>query len=687
MRVSQRWLATIFLGSLVAVCGERPLAAGDSTTESKTRLLDHVKYLASDELEGRGVGTKGLDAAAKFIKQEFQSYGLDVTRVKGDAFQTFDMITGSTLAEPPVLTLIGPEGQRIELKPGVDFEACSFAGSGDFDAEIVFAGYAIDHKVTERTKKDDKDSEQVKFQYNDFEGVDVKGKVVIVLRRFPQQGVKDNPFSGGHGTPRFAELRSKLGEAHKRGAAAVLFVNDPYSVKQKAKTRQDNLQKSQADIATVADEYLGIDGQDSDKAKQTRQRLFEAVTRWKSLRDAAKQSNDDELMKFGYAGPGDNNPVAPAAHLTEAQVDAVLKSGLKKSLADVEAEIDSDAKPQSAIVPGWKAKGQIHVERIRSDVANVIGVIDGDGPVADETIVIGAHYDHVGRGGSNSLAPGSTEIHNGADDNASGTVALLEIARRFATRPEKPPRRLVFIAFTAEEEGLIGSARYVKEPVFPLDKTVAMFNLDMVGRLHEDKLIVYGTGTSPRWEGELNALNEQAKFKLSFKPEGFGPSDHSSFYGKKIPVLHFFTGNHPDYHRPTDDWEKINVDGMVRVVDLLEKIIVDTMRNTERPAYVEVKQPQGPGRGGGGRPYVGTIPDFSDDLPGYTISGAAPGSPAEKAGMKSGDRIVSIGGNKITGLDDFDLALRKFKGGDEVPVIVIRNEKEVSLQVTLDPPR
>jgi hypothetical protein len=683
----RRLFSRLGLTALVVLGVFGQASAADSAAETKTRLLDHVKYLASDELEGRGVGTAGLDAAAKFVKEQFAAAGLDVTRVNGDAFQKFDMITGAKLAEAPTLQLIGPDGQTIDLKPGVDFEACSFAGSGSFDAELVFAGYAVDHKVTERENPHDKDSpEKVKFQYSDFDGVDVKGKVVVVMRRFPQQGVKQNPFSGGRGTPRLAELRTKLLEANRRGAVGVLFVNDPYSVGQKEKSRQDSLNKAQGDIATLADAYLAIDGQDVDKAKEARQKLFESVTRWKSLRDAAKQPNDDELMKFGYAGYGDENPMAPAAQITQAQVDALLKGTLKKSLAELEAEIDSEAKPRSAALTGWKVKGNIQVQRVRSDVANVIGVVEGEGPLADETIVIGAHYDHVGRGGQNSLAPNSSEIHNGADDNASGTVALVELARRFAGRSQKPPRRLVFIAFTAEELGLIGSARYVKEPVFPLEKTVAMFNLDMVGRLKDDKLSIFGSGTSPRWEPELKALNEQAGFKLTFKPEGFGPSDHSSFYGKKIPVLHFFTNNHPDYHRPTDDWDKINVDGMLRVVDMLEQMIVQTLQNSERPAYVEVKQPQG-GNRGGNRPYFGSIPDFGSDLPGYSISGAAPGSPAERAGLKAGDRMISIGGNKVTGLDDFDLALRKFKAGDEAAVIVVRDGKEVELKVTLDPPR
>lgn len=315
-------------------------------------------------------------------------------------------------------------------------------------------------------------------------------------------------------------------------------------------------------------------------------------------------------------------------------------------------------------------------------------MIDGEGPLADETVVVGAHYDHVGRGGQNSLAPGSSEIHNGADDNASGTATLIELARRFGQRArQKPlPRRVVFIAFTGEELGLLGSARYVKQPVFPLDKTVAMLNMDMVGRLKEDKLIVYGTKTSPHWEESLTQFNAGTHFKLIFKPEGFGPSDHSSFYAKKIPVLHFFTGEHADYHRPSDDWDKINVDGMSRVADLMEQVLVQTIETPARPEYVEVKGVGGPSRGGS-RPYVGTIPEFGNEEPGYAISGVSPGGPGDKAGLKSGDRIVQLGSHKVKNLDEYDAALRKFAAGEEVDFVVVRDKQEVTVKVKLEAPR
>ena len=204
---------------------------------------------------------------------------------------------------------------------------------------------------------------------------------------------------------------------------------------------------------------------------------------------------------------------------------------------------------------------------------NVVGVLAGEGPLADETIVVGAHYDHVGFGGPGSLAPWTHEVHNGADDNASGTAALIEVAERLATSEKGPRRRVVFIAFTAEERGLIGSAYYCRNPRFALEKTVAMINMDMVGRLVDDKLIVYGTGTAAEFDHLMDTTAARLKFEITKHEGGFGPSDHASFYAQKIPVLHLFTGNHNDYHRPSDDVEKLNVPGMRRVVDFVADVL------------------------------------------------------------------------------------------------------------------
>lgn len=657
---------------------------GEILPETKVRLLNEIKYLASDELEGRGVGTNGLNVAADFIKRQFAEAGLAVDRVNGGAFQTFDVVTGSKLVEPNNLQLTGPDGTTIDLKIGVDVEVCSFGGSGSFDGDVVFCGYGID--TNDHHGPGIENPNQDKFIYNDFHGIDVEGKVVIVMRRNPRQSDPKSPLGAEHGISRFADLRTKMRQVAAYKAAAVLFVNDPYAGRTAAETRREALAKASAKVVTAAEEFLATDPADADKITAARNALTEAINQTKSLRQAAETANDDALMKFGYAGNGDSH-LPPAFHIPIKTCDKML-AAIKTDLAKLESEIDSDLAPRSRAVSGWKAKGVTSIEKTRADVSNVIGVIDGEGPLADETVIVGAHYDHVGRGGQNSLAPGSTEIHNGADDNASGTIALLELARRFATKAKvkAPARRLVFIAFTGEEMGLLGSARYCKNPVFPLESTVAMLNMDMVGRLKDDKLIVYGTGTSARWEMELKKANTGLEFKLIFKPEGFGPSDHSSFYAKKIPVLHFFTGEHADYHRPTDDWEKINIEGVARVADLMERIIDDTVTNKDRPDYVEVKETTRPGRGGS-RPYVGTIPEFGNEEPGYAISGVSPGSPADKAGMKGGDRIVKVGAHAVANLDDYDVALRKFAPNDEVDFVIARDKTQLTLKITLDAPR
>lgn len=664
-RGTARWIGLFVLCTLATGLW------GDAVEEAKVRILTDAKFLASDELEGRGVGTEGIVTASNYIRDQFAKAGLKLESVDGQPFQKFDLITAAKLGMPNNLEFVGPNGQRFELQMNSDFEVCAFGGSGVIDAEIVFCGYGID-------------AEDIK--YDDFAGIDVAGKAVIIMRRNPQQANDKSPFGGGHGISRHAELRTKLLNAAKHNAAAVIFVNDPYAVRKAAIDRKAAIEKAGQQVIEAAEQLEATDANDAEKLTDARKKLTDSVTRRKNLIKASETPKDDVLMAFGYAGPGEAKTTTPAVHIAQAMCDQILKPALNQTLSDLEAAIDTDLKPRSAALPGWKARGAITVERVRSDVVNVIATIEGSGPHADENIVIGAHYDHVGRGGANSLAPGSNDVHNGADDNASGTVALLELARRLAARPEKPARRLVFIAFTGEELGLLGSAKYVKDPIFPLDKTVAMFNMDMVGRLQDEKLIVFGTGTSSRWEKELKELNADRKFELSFKPEGFGPSDHSSFYGKKIPVLHYFTGNHPDYHRPSDDWDKLNIDGINRVVDYLEALVLKTAANPERPDYVEVKGAAQMGRSGN-RPYVGTIPDFSSEEPGYSISGAAGGSPADKAGLKAGDRIIKIGPHKVTGLDDFDVALRKFQAGDTVDFTVVRAGKEVPVKVTLDPPR
>ena len=634
------------------------------------RLNQDIKYLSSDELEGRGVSTKGINKAADFIKAEFSKAGLDVTRVNGDAFQKFTMSTGTKLGAKNELVLTSPDGKSYPLKYDVDFRSCSFGSAGSFEGDLVFLGYGV---------------EAPKKNYNEFEGMEVRGKVVIIMRRVPRQSDPKGPFSGPHGSvSREASLSTKVSNAYRYGASAVLVVNDPYTLK-KNHDRESKLELKRIEILEKQLKELP-----EDKKDQRSQLKSQLKKQQERLQGVQKRGPKDVLMKFGYGG-NIKNKSAPVGQLTIQACNELLKESLGQTVQEIESEIDKNLKPKSAVLKGWKAKGTIDIAKIETEVKNVIGVLEGEGPLKEETIVIGAHYDHVGYGGFGSLLPGSTDIHNGADDNASGTVSLIELARRLtqglkSQGKQAYGRRLVFIAFTAEERGLVGSAHYCKHPIFPLHDTIAMFNMDMVGRLKNEKLTIFGAKTAPRWEAMLKELGNKHRFHLMLKPEGFGPSDHTSFYAKKIPVLHLFTGIHSDYHRPSDDWNKINVEGMNRVVSLLHDVVSNTLKNPKRPEYVAMKARAKIQRSGS-RPYFGSIPDFGVEADGYAISGVAPGSPADIGKLKGGDVIIQLGEHKIGGLDDFDLALRKFSAGDEVKVIVLRKEKKVSLQVLLTLPK
>lgn len=675
------WLAVFLAALALSFSAAWPVYSDEPAVESQLRLLHDIKYLASDELEGRGVGLKGLDLAADYIRDQFVAAGLKVNAVSGSAFQPFQMNTGADLGPVNTLEFVGTDNKRIELKRDVDYVPQSFGDAGAFSGELAFCGYAIEEPASREGR------------YDDFAGIDVKGKVVIVMRKTPDQGKTQGRFSGRGGRiSNHAELRTKVINAAEKGAAALLFVNDPFSGRDELEKDRKQVAKLAEAAADAAVAFEAVDATDGEKLKEARGKLTTEVARYKAGKAHLGSEEPDELMKFGYAGHEAFRKM-PVLHITRAAADRVLKPALGRTLTELEAAIDKDLKPHSTVLAGWTAGGVVSIERKKSEVKNVVGVLEGTGPLADETVVIGAHYDHVGRGGTGSLLRGSTDVHNGADDNASGTVSLIELARRLGARKEKLARRVVFIAFTGEELGLLGSAHYVKGPVFPLEKTIAMINMDMVGRLNDDKLTVFGNGTSPVWEGLLKPLAAQYSMKLTLKPEGRGPSDHQSFYLKQIPVLHFFTGNHSDYHRPSDDWEKINIAGTERIVEMIEKLVVQVADAPERPKYVEVRgtadisdradgqQPMGD------RPYFGSIPDFGVELPGYSLADVSPGGPAEKGGIKKGDRIVQLGTNKIENLQDFDLALRRFSPGDEVDVTVIRGNEKVSLKVRLEKPR
>ncbi len=319
---------------------------------------------------------------------------------------------------------------------------------------------------------------------------------------------------------------------------------------------------------------------------------------------------------------------------------------------------------------------------------NVIGILPGtDATRREQVIVVGAHYDHLGGGAFGSLDPDSTgRPHNGADDNASGVAALLNVAQRLAQSP--PARTVVFVAFSGEELGLLGSAHYVRNPIVPLASTVAMVNFDMVGRLRNNRLIVYGSATAKEFPALLDSLNWYAGFDLKARGDGYGPSDQSSFFAVKLPVLHLFTDLHEDYHRATDDWQKINVAGLMRVTDFATGLVLALANRPAPLTFVDQPAPQAqaaaPGtRTAGYGAYLGTVPDMAGDVTGVKLTGVRAGSPAEKAGLRRDDVITRIGDQAVTDLRTMTEALRAHAPGDVVDITVQRDGKPVTIPVTL----
>jgi hypothetical protein len=354
-------------------------------------------------------------------------------------------------------------------------------------------------------------------------------------------------------------------------------------------------------------------------------------------------------------------------------------------LAALQGQIDASGKPASRPLEA-AVEWTIGLEKERTRLRNVVGLLPGRDP--HRAVVLGAHYDHLGLGGPSSLAPDVREPHNGADDNASGTAALLGLAQHFGRQPQ-PAHSLVFIAFSGEELGLAGSAHHVKQPLYPPEATTAMLNLDMVGRLRDRRLLVFGTDTAEQFPGLLQAVNgEGPKFDLRMKGDGYGPSDQMSFFKKNVPVLHFFTGPHSEYHRPADDAELLNYEGLSDVAGYVADLAVQVMEQPLTFVGATAPAPSGDGGGGGGfRSYLGTVPDYGQDenLEGVLLSGVRAGSPAERAGLRGGDIIVQIDATAIRNIQDFVFVLRTRKPGDEVQVTVLRDGQRTSYAATLAP--
>ena len=377
---------------------------------------------------------------------------------------------------------------------------------------------------------------------------------------------------------------------------------------------------------------------------------------------------DDRLEGRLTGSPGADSA---AAYIARRFAEAGLSPGADGWFQDFTVSADA---PAARHAPVGGARGR-----------NVIGLLRGADPkLRNEFVVIGAHYDHLGLGGAFALDPDSTgAVHNGADDNASGTAALIEIAHRLSRRP--PARSVAVVAFGGEELGLLGSAHYVREAA-SASRTALMLNLDMVGRLRNNKLVVYGTGSATELQPMLDSLNRSAGFELALRPDGYGPSDQSSFYAAGIPVLHFFTNVHEDYHRSTDDWQKIDAAGLERIAGFAATVATAVANRPARLTFVALPATahggSATGTGGYGA-YLGTVPDMSGSESGVRLAGVRAGSPAEKAGLRANDVITRIGDYEVPDLEAMTGALRSHKPGDTVEIVVRRDGTLTTLSATL----
>lgn len=395
-----------------------------------------------------------------------------------------------------------------------------------------------------------------------------------------------------------------------------------------------------------------------------------------------KDDPEDALPKLRYDRSGSDAGLV-VAQVTRAVADLMLsRSG--KTIASLQDEINASKQPLSMVIDTQVAF-QIDVVKERREASNVAGVIEGsDSSLKEEYVVLGAHYDHLGRSGESAMdSEKENEIRNGADDNASGSAGLLELAQYFSSLDQKPKRSLVFLAFSGEELGLLGSAKYVSAPLEPLGKTAAMINMDMIGRMKDSTLVVEGIGTSSSLKEMMEGLNKTYGFNLILKKDGFGPSDHASFYGKNIPVLFFFTNLHEDYHRVSDDADKINTAGEAAVVRMVADAATEIANGGTALQFTKAAPDSMP-QGRGFRVSVGTIPDYAAEADGMKISGVRAGSPAEKAGLQGGDVIVKFGSIDIKNVYDYTYALGSFSPGDEVDIVAMRDGNKVTVKAKLE---
>jgi Tol biopolymer transport system component len=588
-------------------------AGGLSPKISEADLRHEVEWLANEARDGRMTGSPGAQAAANWLADYFRRAGLQ--SFAGSFAMPFQFNAGErVLPEKTRLEITAGPSRSSRTRLDQDFRPLPFSESGEASGEVVFAGYGLVAPGNQGAR------------YDSYAGLDVKGKIVLILRYVPENA---EPARRAQ-LNRYAGLRYKAMLARERGAKAVLVVTGPNS------PHAGELVPLTSDFTNSASGVI-------------------------------------------------------AASINGKTADTLL-APTGKTLKALQAELDNEnPHVQTAFVlPKVKVTLACGVEHLKKTDSNVVAYLPASQKSSGvEYVMVGAHYDHLGHGGSSALdrAGEENKIHPGADDNASGVAWVMELAaslvRERAEHPEKFRRGVIFACWSGEEIGLIGSAAFCEHTPVPLDKVVAYVNADMVGRMRDDKLTLQGAGSSHVWRRLIEKRNIAAGFNLALQDDPYLPTDVTSFYTKNVPVLNFFTGAHEDYHRPTDTADKLNYKDLERITRFTRDIVLDLAQSLSRPDLAKgERSSQAVGGRETLRTYLGTIPDYTTEVKGVKLSGVRGSSPAEKAGLRGGDVIVEFAGQKITNIYDYTYALDTAKIGRSTRMVVERDGRRVTLEVT-----
>ncbi len=556
-----------------------------------------IGFLASDSLAGRASGTEGDRLTTEYIREKFKAAGLQLLYEEG--YQLFDVVTEADPGKNNLLTV-----NNKEYRIGIDFRPYSFTANTRFSGEVVFAGYGFDF-------------EEEEISWNDYNGVDVAGKWILVLKGDPEMDKTESVYV------KYSDVRTKVLVACDQNSGGILFVGGPVYA------AEDNLEP-----------------------------IF----------------YDKNSSRYSI----------PVIQITRKVANEILQTS-GKGVAPLEKQLNSISAPAS-FATGASVTATADVVLKKVATKNVAALLPGNDPeLAGEYVVIGAHHDHLGLGGpgSGSRVPDTVAVHNGADDNASGVAAVIELAEKAAS--ERTNRRsLIFVTFGAEEMGLVGSRAFTAEPPIDLDNVSAMFNFDMVGRLDSTTrtLSIGGTETASEIDSLLKKYNRN--FELALSGEGTGPSDHSSFYLQEIPVFFISTGAHSDYHTPNDDAHLINYPGACQVTSFAYDLLTAVANSDYMLTFRETGSLQRAGRGNRLKVTLGIMPDFAGvEKRGLRVDAVTKGKPAYQGGMKKGDIVTAINGKKVGNIYDYMNRLNALEAGQVITVDVLRDGKEEVLIIQL----